>query len=290
MFTLTPSQEAGGLIESAQPLADALSERLGVEVDGTRAVRLRRRDRRPATRARPRSPAGLGPVQMVQAEDEAGAELILQSERFGSFEYVTQWFTNDPDTYCEDEPVADEERVPVLQRRGRRHQRLGRADRRGAPGRRRRPDGRLRRPGLGVGLPRPVAAAAQRRRRSRRGHHAAVRRRPRLGGAGRVRRRRRSRRVVQRRPRRAASSRSPTSASRSWSSPGRSRSPTTASPSAAIFRRTSRKRSPPRSSTSPRPSRRSLSKVYDIDGLGPVDPADFDVIRELRTELADLLE
>ena len=44
---------------------------------------------------------------MVQAEDEAGAELILQSERFGSYEYVTQWFTNDPDTYCGDEPVAD---------------------------------------------------------------------------------------------------------------------------------------------------------------------------------------
>ena len=28
----------------------------------------------------------------------------------------------------------------------------------------------------------------------------------------------------------------------------------------------------------------------EIDGLQPVDSADFDVIRELRTELADLLE
>ncbi len=46
---------------------------------------------------------------MVQAEDEADADLILQSERFGSFEYVTQWFTNDPATFCEDEPVADED-------------------------------------------------------------------------------------------------------------------------------------------------------------------------------------
>ena len=61
---------------------------------------------------------GLGPVQMVQAEDEAGAELILQSERFGEFVYVTQWFTNDPDTYCDDEPVADPETgFLVLQRR-----------------------------------------------------------------------------------------------------------------------------------------------------------------------------
>jgi phosphonate transport system substrate-binding protein len=52
---------------------------------------------------------GLGAVQMVQAADEAGAELILQSERSGETVYVTQWFTNDPDTYCGDEPVADED-------------------------------------------------------------------------------------------------------------------------------------------------------------------------------------
>jgi len=52
---------------------------------------------------------GLGPVQMVQAEDEADADLILQSQRFGSYEYVTQWFTNNPDKYCDDEPVANED-------------------------------------------------------------------------------------------------------------------------------------------------------------------------------------
>jgi phosphonate transport system substrate-binding protein len=52
---------------------------------------------------------GLGPRQMVQAEEQAEAQLILQSERFGSLKYVTQWFTNDPDTYCDDEPVADED-------------------------------------------------------------------------------------------------------------------------------------------------------------------------------------
>jgi len=33
-----------------------------------------------------------------------------------------------------------------------------------------------------------------------------------------------------------------------------------------------------------------LASLYEIDGLRPVNPADFDVIRELRTELADLLE
>ena len=29
--------------------------------------------------------------------------------------------------------------------------------------------------------------------------------------------------------------------------------------------------------------------IYDIDGLAPVNPANFDVIRELRTKLANLL-
>lgn len=50
-----------------------------------------------------------GPVGMIQAEDNAGGVPILQSVRFGSPEYVTQWFTNDPDTYCLDEPVANED-------------------------------------------------------------------------------------------------------------------------------------------------------------------------------------
>ncbi|WP_150461017.1 phosphate/phosphite/phosphonate ABC transporter substrate-binding protein [Nesterenkonia ebinurensis] len=50
-----------------------------------------------------------GPVGMIQAEDEAGGTPILQSIRFGSEQYVTQWFTNDPDTYCLDDVVQDEE-------------------------------------------------------------------------------------------------------------------------------------------------------------------------------------
>ncbi len=58
---------------------------------------------------------GLGPAQMVQAEDTAGADLILQAVRFGSCQYVTQWFTNNPDEFCAPE-------------RGRRHRRRGRHD------------------------------------------------------------------------------------------------------------------------------------------------------------------
>lgn len=108
VFTLTPSAETGGLIESAEPLAAMLSERLAVEVEALVPtdysgviVALESGQAQVA--------GGLGPRQMVQAEEQAGAELVLQSERFGSLLYVTQWFTNDPDTYCDDTPVADED-------------------------------------------------------------------------------------------------------------------------------------------------------------------------------------
>ncbi len=104
VFTLTPSAEAGGLIETAEPLAAMLEERLGVPVEplvptdyaGVIAG---------LSSGQAQIAGGLGPAQMVQAEDQADATLILQSERFGSLTYVTQWFTNDPDTYCEDEPA-----------------------------------------------------------------------------------------------------------------------------------------------------------------------------------------
>lgn len=108
VFTLTPSQETGGLIETAQPLAEMLSDELGIGVEALVPtdyagviVALESGQAQVA--------GGLGPRQMVQAEEQAGAELILQAERFGSLLYVTQWLTNDPDTYCDDEPVADDE-------------------------------------------------------------------------------------------------------------------------------------------------------------------------------------
>mgnify|MGYP006078425825 CR=1 FL=1 len=108
VFTLTPSQETGGLIETAQPLADMLGERLGIEVEALVPT-----DYSGVIVALESGQAqiagGLGPRQMVQAEEQAGAELILQSERYGSLLYVTQWFTNDPDTYCNDTPVADQD-------------------------------------------------------------------------------------------------------------------------------------------------------------------------------------
>jgi phosphonate transport system substrate-binding protein len=113
VFTLTPSAEAGQLIEDAAPLAEMLAERLNAHPSapegGITIEPLVPTDYAGVIVALESGQAhvagGLGPAQMVQAEAQAGADLILQSERNGAAFYVTQWFTNDPDTFCDDEPV-----------------------------------------------------------------------------------------------------------------------------------------------------------------------------------------
>ena len=104
---LVPSQEAEALIEDAEPLAEALEERLGIEVEAyvpqnyTGLVE--------AMGAGQADIGAFGPGGLVLAEERYGVEIILQSERFGSATYHTQWMTNNPDKYCEDEPTADED-------------------------------------------------------------------------------------------------------------------------------------------------------------------------------------
>lgn len=100
-----PSREAGQLVEDIQPLADFLSEQLGIPVEGVVS-----NDYTGLVTAMQSGQAHMGflpPYGMVQAVDLAGAEVILQSARFGSTTYHTQFFTNDPDKYCEDEPVEN---------------------------------------------------------------------------------------------------------------------------------------------------------------------------------------
>ncbi|HEU5325483.1 MAG TPA: phosphate/phosphite/phosphonate ABC transporter substrate-binding protein [Candidatus Limnocylindria bacterium] len=100
-----PSREAGALVEDIQPLADYLSEQLGIPVEGVVS-----NDYTGLVTAMETGQAQIGalpPYGMVQAIDRAGAEVILQSERFGSGTYHTQFFTNNPDKYCEDEPVEN---------------------------------------------------------------------------------------------------------------------------------------------------------------------------------------
>ena len=112
-----PSVEAGALVEDIQPLADYLTEVLGIPVEGfvssdyTALVT--------AMQTGQAHIAALPPFGLVQAVDNAGAEVILQSERFGSPTYHTQFFTTDAATYCMDEAAMNErqegeEMVPVL--------------------------------------------------------------------------------------------------------------------------------------------------------------------------------
>jgi phosphonate transport system substrate-binding protein len=103
-----PSREASALVETIQPIADFLTQKLGMPVEGyvstdyTAMVT--------ALGSGQAQIAALAPFTIVQAVDEAGAELILQSERNGSATYHTQFMTNDPDTYCTISPPVENER------------------------------------------------------------------------------------------------------------------------------------------------------------------------------------
>ena len=104
---LVPSREADVLVENAQPLVDYLSETLDIEVEGFVP-----QDYTGLIEAMGTGQADIGafgPFALIQAQERYDVEIVLQSERFGSATYHTQWFTNDPDKYCSDEPTADED-------------------------------------------------------------------------------------------------------------------------------------------------------------------------------------
>ena len=119
-----PSSEAGALVEDIQPLADYLSEELGIPVEGIVS-----NDYTGLVTAMETGQAHIGalpPFGLLQAIERADAEVILQSERNGSGTYHTQFFTNDPDTYCEDEPeenirIIEDEEVTFLNCNGTAH-------------------------------------------------------------------------------------------------------------------------------------------------------------------------
>jgi phosphonate transport system substrate-binding protein len=102
-----PSREADALVETIQPVADYLSEQLGIPVSGV--VTTDYTGLVTAMESEQAHIGAFGPFSLLQARDRAGAEIILQSERFGSATYHTQFMTNQPDKYCDDEPVVDEE-------------------------------------------------------------------------------------------------------------------------------------------------------------------------------------
>ncbi|HET9852953.1 MAG TPA: phosphate/phosphite/phosphonate ABC transporter substrate-binding protein [Candidatus Limnocylindrales bacterium] len=107
-----PSREASALVETIKPIADYLSEQLGIPVEGyvstdyTAMVT--------ALKTGQAQVAALAPFTIVQAVDEANAVLILQSERNGSGTYHTQFMTNNPDKYCTVSPAVENERTSEI--------------------------------------------------------------------------------------------------------------------------------------------------------------------------------
>ena len=104
-LALVPSGDANKLVESVKPLEDALSERLGIPVKGVIT-----QDYQAAVEAIGSNQAQIGmlpSLQMSQACDRYQAVPALQSVRKDKTSYAAQFFTNNPDKYCADEPTPD---------------------------------------------------------------------------------------------------------------------------------------------------------------------------------------
>lgn len=103
-LALVPSGDAGKLVETVKPLQDALTQRLGIPVEGVIT-----QDYQAAVEAIGADQAQIGmlpPLQMVQACNKYGALPALQTVRKDKTTYAAQFYTNDPAKYCTDAPVA----------------------------------------------------------------------------------------------------------------------------------------------------------------------------------------
>ncbi|GIT78413.1 ABC transporter substrate-binding protein [Leifsonia sp. LS1] len=103
-LALVPSGDASKLVETVKPLEEALTQRLGIPVKGVIT-----QDYQAAVEAIGSNQAQIGmlpSLQMSQACDKYGAVPALQTQRNGKSTYAAQFFTNDPDKYCSDKPVA----------------------------------------------------------------------------------------------------------------------------------------------------------------------------------------
>lgn len=102
-LALVPSQDQGGLVDTAKPLTDFLTEELGIEVTGVVS-----KDYQAAVEAMGAGQAQIGflpSLQLWQASDMYDASVVLQTERNGNISYPAQLMTNNPDKYCDDTPV-----------------------------------------------------------------------------------------------------------------------------------------------------------------------------------------
>ncbi|OCG72648.1 PhnD/SsuA/transferrin family substrate-binding protein [Microbacterium sediminis] len=102
-LSLVPSVEGEDLAEALGPLTDYLSEGLGIEVEGVVATNY----------AATVEALGADQAQVVitdagslyNAIEQYDAKLIARDVRFGATSYAAVAYTNNPDKYCDDEPV-----------------------------------------------------------------------------------------------------------------------------------------------------------------------------------------
>jgi phosphonate transport system substrate-binding protein len=102
-LALVPSQDQSGLVDTAKPLTDYLTTKLGIPVTGVVS-----KDYQAAVEAMGAGQAQIGflpSLQLWQASDKYGAKVVLQTERNGNISYPAQFMTNNPGKYCSDTPV-----------------------------------------------------------------------------------------------------------------------------------------------------------------------------------------
>ena len=103
VLALVPSQDQDGLVDTAAPLTEFLSQELGIEVTGVVS-----KDYQAAVEAMGAGQAQIGflpSTQLLQAQDMYEAHIVLQTARSGAVSYASQFMTNNPDKYCDDTPV-----------------------------------------------------------------------------------------------------------------------------------------------------------------------------------------
>jgi phosphonate transport system substrate-binding protein len=103
---LVPSQDVDQLVEDASVLGELLEAELGITIEPVISE-----DYTALVVAMGTGQADIGmfgPIALAQSVDQAGAIPILQSQRRGATTYHTQWFTNDPDRFCDTEVVQAE--------------------------------------------------------------------------------------------------------------------------------------------------------------------------------------
>lgn len=101
---LVPSQDVDQLVLDADELGALLSDELGITVNTTVSDNY---NALVVAMGSGQAQIGMfGPIALVQAMDQADATPVLQSVRYGSSTYVTQWYTNDPDRFCLDDVVT----------------------------------------------------------------------------------------------------------------------------------------------------------------------------------------